>query len=83
MLLDAHLPLRTFTVVQRYKSVNYIDVNGLPTYILETYGPSTLTVFDYHGKQATCSATVAVYVRTIKLNYIFLLKRMLHDDIII
>ena len=47
---------------QLYKNQSYI--NTLPTYILETsYSPSQLTVFDYHGKKATCSATVAIYVR--------------------
>ena len=48
--------------LQLYKNQSYI--NTLPTYILETsYSPSQLTVFDYHGKKATCSATVAIYVR--------------------
>ena len=45
-----------------YKSVNY--VNTLPTWVLETsYSSSTLTVSDFHGKQATCTATVAIWVR--------------------
>lgn len=48
--------------MQVYKSASY--VNNLPTWLLETtYSPSELTVFDSHGKQATCSATVAVWVR--------------------
>ena len=37
----------------------------LPTWVLETsYLPSTLTVYDYHGKTATCAATVAIWVRS-------------------
>ena len=48
--------------MQNYKSANYI--NGLPTWVLETsYSPSMLTVSEYHGKQASCSATVAIWVR--------------------
>ena len=47
---------------QAYKSQNYINI--LPTWALETsYASSSLTVTDYHGKQATCTATVAIWVR--------------------
>ena len=48
--------------MQTYKSLNYI--NTLPTFVLETsYATSMLTVSDYHGKQDTCTATVAIWVR--------------------
>ena len=36
----------------------------LPVWELEvSYSPSTLVVYDYHGKSATCDATVAIWVR--------------------
>ena len=35
----------------------------LPSWLLETsYSPTTLTVVDYHGNSATCTATVAIWV---------------------
>ena len=47
--------------MQTYKSTPYL--NTLPTWALETsYSASTLQVSDYHGKQATCEATVAIWV---------------------
>ena len=54
-------------IMQTYKAGSYI--NTLPTWVLEAvYSPSQLTVTDYHGKQATCSATVAIWVKFLPLN---------------
>ena len=56
--------------VQSYKSAAYFTGAypgtgaTLPVWSLETsYSASSLTVYDYHGKSATCSATVAIWVR--------------------
>ena len=39
--------------------------NTVPVWsVTLSYSQSTVTVFDYHGKQAMCAATVAIWVRS-------------------